>query len=827
MPDRTTCAKITSLQQDPCVAASLKRTGLAGLLEELTEPQVLSVLSLLAMGQEHVLQSSLSSGGLAPLCALLDQLAHVETFYDSIGGLLGYQRQCLQLLIANAAQPAEMQGSDSQQQAQATAQVQYHMPQGLDLASYHSRQAAVQAVATGLDALPYLAEIYPLGGAGDRLGLQCPESGECMPAAVLPYCGRTMLEALMRDLQAREFLYYKLFGRQYVTPVVVMTSDAKNNHARMLALFKAHNWFGRGEGAFKLFKQPLVPVLRADNGQWIVPNELQPLLKPGGHGALWKLMHDTNTFGWLAERKCQAAIVRQISNPMAGTDATLLGLAGAGYADGRSFGFAACERAVGAAEGINLVQERRTQQPGSEAPEHTYNVTNVEYTEFEKLGISDECAEGSGYSRFPANTNVLYVGLRAAALAVKAGIAAGGGAALPGMIFNGKKQVSYTDAASGEQHSVRAGRLECTMQNLVDSLGQRFQGPVPAERHAELNTFVVFNRRRKVTSSAKRRRVPGSTHLAQTPDGSFLDLQRNAADLLQRCGFRCVPEVGEVQQYLETGPGFIFLFHPALGPLWDVISQKIRGGSLAPRSELVLEVAEAAVTDLCVDGSLVVTADCPLGQVEAASAAGASASALQPVQSQLSRQGGSQLRVLAPSGPGKENRTASWKGGFKSGKPGALDKAQVQPQQQAGAEAGERLRFSSRCGRVRLTGVVVRNRGIDWEHPDNVYWRHQVHRHESVNIRLHGQSEFEASHVVIEGAHTFEVPDGYRMVVTSGPYGGLRRMLHPLVSRRPTWEWGYSMGPKGDIHAAVREAATVAVFQPPMAQEAEPFSYVI
>lgn len=33
----------------------------------------------------------------------------------------------------------------------------------------------------------------------------------------------------------------------------------------------------------------------------------------------------------------------------------------------------------------------------------------------------------------------------------------------------------------------------------------------------------------------------------------------------------------------------------------------------------------------------------------------------------------------------------------------------------------------------------------------------QVHRHESVQIKLHGQSEFEASHVVMEGSHTFEV----------------------------------------------------------------------
>lgn len=61
------------------------------------------------------------------------------------------------------------------------------------------------------------------------------------------------------------------------------------------------------------------------------------------------------------------------------------------------------------------------------------------------------------------------------------------------------------------------------------------------------------------------------------------------------------------------GPGFIFLYHPALGPLWDVISQKVVGGSLAPRSELVLELAEARLLDVHVDGSLQVGA-CVLAQ---------------------------------------------------------------------------------------------------------------------------------------------------------------------------------------------------------------------
>ena len=36
------------------------------------------------------------------------------------------------------------------------------------------------------------------------------------------------------------------------------------------------------------------------------------------------------------------------------------------------------------------------------------------------------------------------------------------------------------------------------VQNLVDQMGQTFQQALPSERHSDLNTFVVFNQRRKV-----------------------------------------------------------------------------------------------------------------------------------------------------------------------------------------------------------------------------------------------------------------------------------------------------------------------------------------
>ena len=100
-------------------------------------------------------------------------------------------------------------------------------------------------------------------------------------------------------------------------------------------------------------------------------------------------------------------------------------------------------------------------------------------------------------------------------------------------------QKKATDSPFAIAHSMHA--CWC-LQNLVDSLAQHFQEAVPSERHSELNTFVVYNQRSRVTSSAKRKRPPGSLKIHQTPDGSFLDLQRNARDMLLRCSFQ-VPQV--------------------------------------------------------------------------------------------------------------------------------------------------------------------------------------------------------------------------------------------------------------------------------------------
>ena len=69
--------------------------------------------------------------------------------------------------------------------------------------------------------------------------------------AVLPYCGRPLLESLIRDVQAREYLYYKLHGVQQMTPIAIMTSDAKDNHRRVTDFIGSCDWFGRGKESFR------------------------------------------------------------------------------------------------------------------------------------------------------------------------------------------------------------------------------------------------------------------------------------------------------------------------------------------------------------------------------------------------------------------------------------------------------------------------------------------------------------------------------------------------------------------------------------------------
>ncbi|KAL2903158.1 UTP--glucose-1-phosphate uridylyltransferase 3 chloroplastic [Bienertia sinuspersici] len=663
------------------------------------------------MGMNKLMQEEIIA-----LKKLLKTLTEMERFYDCLGGIIGYQITVLELL-AESVHGQNMNSSQHMKESMKCQFVEIHSPKGVDLSK--NTEYASQAAIWGIEGLPYLGEIYPLGGSADRLGFVDPDTGECLPAAMLPYCGQTLLEGLIRDLQAREFLYFKLYGKQCITPVAIMTSAAKNNHERISSLCEKLQWFGRGRSTFQLFEQPLVPAISANDGEWLVSEPFTPVCKPGGHGVIWKLAYDKGVFQWLHNHGRRGATVRQVSNVVAATDLTLLALAGVGLHQGKKLGFASCQRISGATEGINVLVEKK-----EISGKWAYGFSCIEYTEFDKFGIPGASSSKSLLSEFPANTNILYVDLHSAEQVGSRNDES----SLPGLVLNIKKQIEYVDHY-GIKHSVPGGRLECTMQNIADNFSNTYPYRCYGVNEADvLDTFMVYNERRRVTSSAKKKRKQGVKSLHQTPDGALLDIIRNAYDLLSCCNIK-IPEVGGNENYVKSGPPYLIFLHPALGPLWEVSRQKFYGGSIAKGSELQIEVAEFFWRDVQLDGSMIIVAENVMGASSA----------------------------------------------NESGEP--------------------MLEYGRRCARCKLQNVSVLNNGIDWESGENMYWKHEVQRNECLKVMLHGNAEFEASDVTLEGNHVYEVPDGYRLKITSAN-PGISVQFDPIEdSKKDTgsWFWKYKI----------------------------------
>lgn len=502
--------------------------------------------SLLALGQGHGL-SAIEKG-------TIDALYTVEEFYREIGGIIGYHLTCLKLLSKKG---REKEGL-------------FSSPKPIDISDENSfsRQAVISAVRQ----LDQLAEIYPLGGAADRLTVNKEEGGIFQIAATLEFCEKTLLERLIEDLQAREFLHYKLFGKQISVPIVLMTSDEKGGTTQVQKMLEEKKWFGRQREDFFLFSQPLVPTMDMD-GKWNTIGNGQLQFKPGGHGAIWKLAKESGAFNWLKQRSKSRALVRQINNMVASIDYGLLAFLGIGIDQNKDFGFAACPCAKGVSEGVNVVIET----------EKGRCLTNIEYCE--------------GVENLPsslANTNLLFVAIDTIEELLKI-------CPIPGMLVNAKK-MKYRDG-NGLIQEKEVIRLESTMQNIADALIE------PSEI---TRSYITSNQRKKTISTIKKEFAFGSSML-QTPEQCYIDLLENGRDLLVNyCQFQ-VPNLNDSMSFFQNGPSFIFLYHPALGPLYQIIQQKLKKGRLAVGSELKLEIADLYVENLDIDGSLEIVTDSIMG----------------------------------------------------------------------------------------------------------------------------------------------------------------------------------------------------------------------
>lgn len=520
------------------------------------------IKALFAIGQGQRIFEGAEEVPTSRLRSLLEDLLTIEGFYREIGGVIGYHFLVLSLLVQKEKKPSKG----------------LQPPQGVDLTD--ETLEVRRAIIEGIRGQGKMAELYPVGGAADRLQLKDETTEEGLPAARLIFLGKPLLEGVISDLQAREYLHYKLFGNQVMTPIGMMTSHVHRNHDHIQDICNKEEWFGRRKDHFHFVTQPSVPTF-TEEGNWCLQKPLKLLLKPGGHGMLWKLLREHRVFEALEKQGAQKALVRQINNPIAGTDYGLLAFLGVGHLESRAFGFASCPRLVNAQEGMNVIEET----------EEGLALTNIEYCDFEKRGIEDIPVEGSEhFSRFPSNTNILFADLKVIEKASKK-------LPNPGLLLNFRKK--------GEGAAM--ARLETTMQNIADALTVP-KGEAPA---AYLTNYV----RRKTISTTKRKSSSAQAML-ETPEGCYYDYMLNAKELLEKYCNMSLPPFPNEETFRREGPSFIFSAHPALGPLFSVMGQKFRGGTILEGAELQLEIADLDCENLSLQGSLLIYADQLMGHQE-------------------------------------------------------------------------------------------------------------------------------------------------------------------------------------------------------------------
>lgn len=588
LPLKAASKKLKILDKLPEVQQYLKKNKLLSKLSgQLSAAENVLIKSLLAVDQGNIIFDGIDGlkNPSQALKQLIDKLKPLEEFYDAIGGIIGYHLTFLELLAAKDATLTE------------SSKEKYLKPPGSDLSITNLKVR--KAIRFGIEKLPIIAEIYPVGGAGDRLNLLDGRTGEAFPAAKLSFLGKNLLDVLISDLQAKEYLHYKLCTQQVFTPIVMMTSHEKNNHAHIMDICEQSEWFGRKKEGFKFIIQPLVPLI-THQGNWAVSSPLHVIVKPGGHGIIWKLSSDENIFNWLKDKHYKKALVRQINNPISGIDYGLLAFCGTGIQNDKAFGFASCPRLLNTAEGMNALIEKK------EASAYTYTISNIEYTDFKQKGIQEKSSEpGSPYSAFPANTNILFVDLKKVESAISL-------CPFPGMLINIKNKVLCKNS-KGEMEETLAGRIETLMQNLADVIVDRYPESLKMITADKLQTFLTFNERLKTISVTKKSHSIGQP-IIETPEGCFYDLLVNYYDLLVNYCHVSMPEMVKAEDFQTKGPPFLLFYHPALGPLFTVIGQKIHGGTWKKGTEVNLEIAEVDLTHLDIEGSLSIVADAIVGR---------------------------------------------------------------------------------------------------------------------------------------------------------------------------------------------------------------------
>lgn len=244
------------------------------------------------IGQGHIFETFLN-GKLDQLRwqSLMLWLDEIDRFFFPIGGVKGLEKKIIEMLHHEVEIPFEAYP---------------YSPKKPDFDENNFKK--------GISYQKNIIEVVVLGGTAERLNFKDEVTQEPLPAFLYPFMEKTLLEWIILDIQSKERLMEELFGESKLTPIVLMTSASKNNKELLLSFLEEKRFFDRPKSSFCLLEQPLVPYVDRQ-GKWCL-DELQNIQKaPCGHGAVWKLLHDSKELQNVLKEKTHV-LVRQINNPI-------------------------------------------------------------------------------------------------------------------------------------------------------------------------------------------------------------------------------------------------------------------------------------------------------------------------------------------------------------------------------------------------------------------------------------------------------------------------------------------------------------------------------
>lgn len=149
------------------------------------------------------------------------------------------------------------------------------------------------------------------------------------------------------------------------------------------------------------------------------------------------------------------------------------------------------------------------------------------------------------------------------------------------------------------------------LESMMQAISLNMSSSIGLDCH-DLSAFVGLYDREKSLSVTKRAFEQGK-NFHETPEACLYDWLEACRHLFsEMCHFK-MPPSQSFEDFLRRGPNFVGFFHPALGPLWSVIGQKVKNGTISSGSELELEIAEISMEGLQLHGSLRILSLQPVG----------------------------------------------------------------------------------------------------------------------------------------------------------------------------------------------------------------------